>query len=399
MAKKLTDFAVRNLKAGSTRREVPDGGCTGLYLVIQPSGVRSWGVRYRYGGRPRKLTLGSLPALQLSEARVKAAAALAEVANGIDPIITAKTEKQAAKRAAVARSGDTVARLSDLFLEQHAKVKTRRGSWVAVEGTFRREVLPRWSGRMVADIGRKDVKELIREIAQTRPIAANRMQSHLSRFFRWLVNEDYIVGSPVVGLERPAKENVRERFLNDAEIQKFWSATEALPPVYRDVYRLLLLSGARRQEIGGMEWKEVDLQNRIWTLPSARSKSRLTHMLPLGPKVWAIIEGQPKVSTFVFGKVRNAFSTVKQTLDEHMSTDEGWRTHDLRRTSRSLMSRAGVNSDIAERMVCHLPSGLIKRYDRHDFLKEKRAGFEKLEREIALILSPPQADVIPLRPR
>jgi integrase len=408
MAKKLTAVAVEKAKPKTNRKtaelerhEIPDRGCNGLYLIVQPSGAKSWAVRYRYGGRTRKLTLGALPALQLSEARVKATAALSEVAKGTDPIISNKAAKQAARRAAIERSGDTVDRLTALFLEQHAKKKTRRSSWSAVEGTFRREVLPRWRGRMVADITRKDVRELIREVAQTRPIQANRAQAQLSRFFRWLVNEDYITGSPVVGLERPAKENVRERSLSDDEVRRFWSATEALPAAYRDIYRLLLLSGARRQEVAGMEWRELDMSNKVWTLPSARSKSKFPHMLPLGPLAWKIIEAQPKVSAHVFGRLRNGFSSpnVKPRLDEVMQPDAAFVTHDLRRTARSLMSRANINSEIAERMIGHLPSGMIKRYDRHDFLKEKNEGFVKLEHEIDLILHPQAADVIPLRPR
>jgi integrase len=412
MAKILTAVAVGKAKPKTNRKtselerhEIPDRGCKGLYLIVQPSGAKSWAVRYRYGGRTRKLTLGALPALQLSEARVKAAAALAEVAKGTDPIVSNKAAKQAAKqaakRAAIERSGDTVERLTALFLEQHAKTKTRRSSWSAVEGTFRREVLPRWRGRMVADITRKDVRELIREIAQTRPIQANRAQTQLSRFFRWLVNEDYITGSPVVGLERPAKENVRERSLSDDEVRRFWSATEALPAAYRDIYRLLLLSGARRQEVAGMEWRELDMSNKVWTLPSARSKSKFPHMLPLGPLAWSIIEAQPKVSVHVFGRLRSGFSSpnVKPRLDEVMQPDAAFVTHDLRRTARSLMSRAKIDSVIAERMIGHLPSGMIKRYDRHDFLEEKHKGFVKLESEVELILNPPQADVVPLRPR
>ena len=122
MAKKLTDFSLRHLKAGSKRREVPDGGCAGLYLILQPapSTARSWCVRYRYGGRPRKLTLGSLPGVPLSEARVRAAAALAEVAKSTDPIQTAKAAKRLAREQAIAQSGNSVERLAGLYI-QHAQ--------------------------------------------------------------------------------------------------------------------------------------------------------------------------------------------------------------------------------------------------------------------------------------
>src|SRR6516165_3692554 len=242
MAKKLTDFSLRHLKAGSKRREVPDGGCSGLYLILQPqpSTARSWCVRYRHGGRPRKLTLGSLPGLTLSEARVKAAAALAEVYRGTDPILTAQAAKRLARQQAIAQSGNSVERLAGLYLE-HAQQKMRRNSWSAVEGVFRREVLPRWRGRMAADISKADVREMLRDIHRTRPIASNRTQAILSGFFSWLVDQDYLLGSPMVGIKRLAQENVRERCLSDDEIRRFWSATEALPAAYRDIYRLTVV--------------------------------------------------------------------------------------------------------------------------------------------------------------
>jgi len=266
MAKKLTDFSLRHLKAGSKRREVPDGGCSGLYLILQPqpSTARSWCVRYRHGGRPRKLTLGSLPGLTLSEARVKAAAALAEVYRGTDPILTAQAAKRLARQQAIAQSGNSVERLAGLYLE-HAQQKMRPNSFSAVERTFRNEALPRWRGRMAADISKADVREMLRDIHRTRPIASNRCQAILSGFFGWLVDQDYLLGSPMVGIKRLAQEVIRERCLSDDEIRRFWSATEALPAAYRDIYRLLLLSAARRQEVAEMRWAELDIANKLWT--------------------------------------------------------------------------------------------------------------------------------------
>jgi len=398
MAKKLTDFSLRHLKAGSKRREVPDGGCSGLYLILQPqpSTARSWCVRYRHGGRPRKLTLGSLPGLTLSEARVKAAAALAEVYRGTDPILTAQAAKRLARQQAIAQCGNSVERLAGLYLE-HAQQKMRPNSFSAVERTFRNEALPRWRGRMAADIGKADAKELLRDIHRTRPIASNRTQAILSGFFSWLVDQDYLLGSPMVGIKRLAQENVRERCLSDDEIRRFWSATEALPAAYRDIYRLLLLSAARRQEVAEMRWAELDVANKLWTLPALRSKTKVPHLMPLGQMAWDIIAAQPRQSDYVFGRPRSGFSAIKPILDEHMKPDEGWVTHDLRRTSRSLLSRGHVPSDVAELMLGHLLPGMRRRYDRHQFHHEKAEGFVKLEREVSLILHPPAADVVPFR--
>ena len=188
-------------------------------------------MRFRYHGKTSKLTLGTVSSIALAQARVLATTALAKVAAGIDPA----AEKRQAKAEAIDRAGDTVERLAAQFLDEHAKRKTRESSWRAVEGVFEREVLPRWRARPVADIRRRDVKELIRAVAVTRPIMANRVLSHLSRFFRWLANEDYITGSPCIGVERPAPENVRERALTDDEVRCFWAATDELPAPFGDI--------------------------------------------------------------------------------------------------------------------------------------------------------------------
>jgi len=399
MAKKLTDIGIRNLKPGAVRREIPDGGCAGLYLIQQPNGKRSWAVRYRYRGDTRKLTLGSLPAITLAEARKLTTEALHDVGRGIDPAAVKKSNKLATAQAALERAQDSIERLTELYLEQHAKRKTRKASWKQAESIFRREVLPRWRGRLVADITRKDVRELVRTIVATRPILANRCQAHLSRFFRWLVNEDYITGSPVIGIERPAKENVRDRALNDGEVRRFWAATDQLPVPFGAIYKLLLLSAARRQEIADLQWRELDLAQKVWTLPASRSKNRKPVMLPLGPMAWNIIEAQPRIagSDFVFGWGRSGFGHMKRKLDAALQFDQPWVTHDLRRTARSLLARARVPDNIAELMLGHLLTGMARVYNVHGYLAEKREGFAKLEREIDHIINPPDAAVLPFR--
>jgi integrase len=391
MAKKLTDIGIRNLKPAATRREISDGG-TGLYLVLQPNGKRSWAVRYRFHGAPRKLTLGSMPPVMLAEARKLASEALYGLGQDIDPAAI----KQQSKLATAERAQDTVERLIEVYLGQYAK-RARPATWAQASGIFRRDVLPRWGGRLVTEITRKDVRELIRAIAIDRPIMANRAQAYLSRFFRWLMNEDYITGSPAVGIEHPAKENARDRALSDPDIRKFWAATHALPKPFGDIYKVLLLSGARRQEVAEMEWRELDLAQKTWKLPAQRSKSRISHILPLGPMAWDIIAAQPRSGDHVFGRARRGFSHQKVRLDAAMQTNEPWRSHDLRRTARSLMARARIDSEVAERMIGHLPRGLIRTYNVFDYIDAKRDGFTRLEREIDLIVNPPAADVIAFR--
>ena len=390
MAKTLTARTIETAKPAAARYELPDGGCRGLRVVVQPTGVKSWAVRYRHNGRTAKFTLGGFPAVPLAEARKLAAAAMAQVAQGIDP----GAERKEAK-AADRKRDDTVERLASAFLSHYAK-RVRAPTWAQAESIFRREVLPRWRGRLVGDITRKDAKELLRTIGETRPIAANRAQAYLSRFFRWLMSEDYIAASPVIGIER-AKETTRDRFLSDLEIRTFWAATNELPTPLGAIYKLLLLSGARCQEICGLKWKELNPAKGEWLLPADRSKTKVANLLPLGPTAWSIIETQPQNgSEYVFGRARINLYRSKEKLDAAMQVKD-WVNHDLRRTARSLMSRARINSEVAERMIGHLPPGIIRVYDVHDYLNEKRDGFARLEREIDLIINPPAADVIAFR--
>src|SRR6516165_10447864 len=218
--------------------------------------------------------------------------------------------------------------------------------------------------------------------------------------FSALLNEDYVTASPVVGIERPAKENVRDRILGDDEIRAFWRATDDLPAPFNDIYKLLLLSCARRQEVAEARWGEVDLINKVWVISAKRAKGKAAVALPLGPLAWSIIERQPRIagSDYVFGRRRCGFSHMKRQLDAIMKPTVQWQNHDLRRSGRSLLSKARVPADISELMLGHVLPGNVRRiYDRFEYLGEKRAGFAALEREINRIINPPDADVIPLR--
>jgi len=193
---------------------------------VQPSGQKSWAIRFRFDGKPCKHTLGSWPALSLAEARQAAATALAEVARGVDP----RTAKRKAKAVAAERSRDTVDRLTAQFLEWQSK-RLRSNSLRQLEHIVADFVVPAWQGRDVHSIARRDALELTEAVAETRPIMANRLHSGLHRFFRWLCERDIIIASPMVGVPRPAPERARERTLSEREIVQLWRACDAVSEV------------------------------------------------------------------------------------------------------------------------------------------------------------------------
>jgi integrase len=386
MAKALTAISVDNVRPTERRQEIPDGGCRGLYLVVQSSGSRSWAVRYRFGGKTRKLTF---TAASLAEARRRAAEALHAVDAGTDPAAKAVEEKEAA----TARDADTVERWAAAFIERHAKKKTRRSTCYQYEGIFRRDVLPAWVGRTVHDVRRRDVIDLVEGIAEDRPVMANRARGMLSKFFNWLASRDVIESSPCAGVTPPSEERVRKRYLSDDEVARLWRACSKLPAPFDDIYRLLLLLGPRRQGVGEMQWNEITNGTQpIWTVTSERSKNKQTYTVPLSRQAWAIITAQPRIvgTDYVFGRRRTGFSHMKEKLDAEMRLNEPWRTHDLRRTIAAGMQRLGVETRVIEHVLGHKSGefkGIVGVYQVHEFDKEKAAALQRWADHVERICS------------
>jgi integrase len=193
-------------------------------------------------------------------------------------------------------------------------------------------------------------------------------------------------------------ERARERVLTDDELRKVWQAAEGCG-VYGSYLRFLLLTAARRSEVAGMTWAEIS--GGDWILPAARNKTKLDLVRPLSRMAQDILESLPKAVGFVWSTNGGAraigdFGGFKRELDA-TSDVKGWRLHDLRRTARSLMSRAGVPSDHAELCLGHVIGGVRGVYDRHEYHTEKQQAFEALAGIVERILSGTQAGVVQLK--
>src|SRR5262245_4435003 len=199
--KRWTDLSLRALKPKDQYYEEVD--TSGLRIGVQPSGSKSLLSRYRRptSKAPAKLTHGKFPALSLSAARVAHAEALAAVAAGTDPGESKKRERADAEQAEAERAGDTVERHIRLYLERRSR-ELAGSPWRQARLTVERRALPAWRGRLVSEIGRRDVRELVKKIAETRPIAGNRALGHVRKFFNELVENDIIAISPCTGLKR-----------------------------------------------------------------------------------------------------------------------------------------------------------------------------------------------------
>lgn len=415
MAKALTKAGVEKLKADPKRRlEIPDGLLTGLYLVIQPSGKKSWAVRYRHFSKPKKMVLGAYPAFDLPAARKAAQEALRKVQQGNDPA----SEKQTAKK--LARDTEEADRLKfgnivRTFITRHAKVENR--SWRETARTLglvadksrpdlrndpkafvmlKGGLVEKWGYRPITDITRAEIIAWLDTIVDRgSPIMANRVFAALRKLFNWAISRDLIQDSPCAGIKPPAKEMARDRVLSDDEIKTLWRGCEKLGYPFGAMFKLLLVTGQRREEVAALTWKELDLENALWTIPRTRVKNNKEHTVPLNACALALLRNLPRISQseFVFTTTgmtpASGISKAKARLDDFMvaKLDDGadgfeladWRLHDLRRTVASGMARLGINLPVIEKILNHTSGsfgGIVGVYQRHEFSDEKARALE-----------------------
>jgi integrase len=393
---RLTAKSVEHIKPGATRREIPDDGCASLYLIVQPSGKKSWAVRYRYQGHPTKLTL--IGVTSLAAARKAATDALHELEQGNDPAAARKADKLEA----MAAKANTLANICQNYLAIEGKKLRTVDQRVS---TLNRLVFPELGERPIEEIKRSEIVRLLDKIEDRNGARmADVCLATLRRILHWHETRTDDFRSPIIrgmGSRQNTVEHRRTRVLDDSEICKLWAATADGSP-FSALIRFLLLTGARRNEAAQMCWAEVDA-NGIWVLPSARSKTKTEIVRPLSKAAQAVLAELPRIGDYPF--TSNAitpiasFSGPKTALDAR-SRVVGWRLHDLRRTARSLLSRAGVNSDVAEKCLGHSRGDIIERYDQHKYIDEMQRAFKALSVLVARIINPPEAGaVIPMRRR
>jgi integrase len=395
--KVLTDFAVTKAKPKPEGYEISDGGQRGLRLVVRPSGVKSWIVRYRHPvtGVSRKLTLQ--PGISLAAARKLAADAMYQIAQGIDPIDGRRAEKQAA----VAATEGTLAAIAKQYL---ALAASKLRSHDFYKGVLERHILPRLGERQVADLKRSEiVAALDRVESESGPSAADMALAVLGVTLSWHEKRSDTFRSPIIkGMRRvKASERARDRVLNDDEIKRVWQAAgDERIGFYGQVIRFMVLTGARRTEAAGLRRSEVETVRDngteivAWRLPASRSKSNREVVRPLSKAALAIIEDQPMIgedSDFVFTLDGNRAMSMnrhgaKQLLDQIAEVAD-WRLHDLRRVHRSLLSRCRVPFEVAERLLGHSQPLIAKTYDRHSHLPAMLEAVEKVAAEVERIVS------------
>jgi integrase len=376
--KQATDLGVRALRPQAQRYEQPLGH--GLYAIVQPSGRKSYAVRYRFAGKPRKLTLPR--GLTLAAARKAAADALLVVEQGRDP--------GAAKRQQEAAADTLQAICEEYFRREGGKLRSARRQ----QRELALKVYPVLGDRPIAEIKRSDIVRLFDRIEETAGgPTADLVKAFLSRIFNWHAARSDDFRSPIVrGMARTRpSEHARTRILTDDELRAVWKTAAGQAHPYDALVRFLLLTAARRTEALFLIWSEID--GTDWVLPAARNKAKIELVRPLSSTAQAVLDQLPRIvdSKFVFTvNGRNpisGLSACKHRFDQQCGV-AGWRLHDLRRTARSLMSRAGISSDHAERCLGHVIGGVRGTYDRHRYRDEMLRAFEALAAQIERIVNP-----------
>jgi integrase len=387
MRANLTETKLRTLKAPTIGQiDVWDNRTPAFGVRLSKGGSKTWIAMYRKDGRKRRLALGRFPQMGVADARKAAKRCFGEIVRGGDP---------AADRAA-AKAEPTFGKLAELYLERHAKVHKRPRSAHEDVLMLNAELLPVWRDRKLSAIHKKDVIALLDSIAARAPIKANRVRALASTMFNFAIGRDLLEHSPVYKVPRPAPERSRDRRLSDGEVCRLWAALEVEPAKVQAVYRLALLTAARRGELLGMAWSELDLDAGWWVLPGSRTKNGIEHRIPLSPTAIGLLRALEALgsgaSPFVFpgGRTGRPVANPQEWILRIRARAglENFRFHDLRRTVASGMTAIGVQRLTVSKLLNHTEGGITAVYDRTSYDPEKRAAVVRWDRHLERLLTP-----------
>jgi integrase len=378
VTQKFTKTSVAAMQVADGKRETTywDVTVKGLGVRALASGVRSWVYRYRDTyGKKRQIALGDVSAVSLDAARKAAMEHAAKVTLGGNP-----SAERRSRRAATSLS-DVVT----LYLK-YAEREQRPRSYVETERYLMKHAKSLHSQAADA-ITRVEIARLLEKVsADHGPIAANRCRAALSAMWTWALKRGHITGDAnPVAFTMKESEASRERVLTDDEIRAIWTAAAA-DTEYNGIVRLLLLTGCRREEIGGLAWREVEPQTSPgWIVISAdRMKGHVEHEVPLLPTICQVLPERPKEDTgCVFGRRKSTagigfsgWSKSKARLDELIAKQTGkpvepWGLHDLRRTMSTRLNNAGVEPWVVEALLAHKVAGIAGVYNKAAYREAK----------------------------
>jgi integrase len=384
----LTDAYIAELKPKTKRYAVPDPQLPSFYLRVTPKGSKSFAaVATDPSGKQIWTTIGTPALYTVEEAREKARDIIKSV------------------RAGEGAGNETFLSVAGIWVKRHLEKNGIRSRF-EIERMLAKYIFPAWAGRDFVSIKRSDVVALLDDVEDKHgPRQADCVLTVFSSIANWYASRHDSYSSPIVrGMKRAnRKERQRDRVLSDDELRAVWAALPARD-TFGDFVKLLLLTGQRREKVVTMRWSDI-ADDGTWTLPTEKREKGNAGAITLPSMALDVLSSRPRFASnpYVFAAARgkghfSCFSKAKLDLDKKLPNLPQWQLHDLRRTARSLMSRAGINREHAERVLGHAIPGVEGVYDRHKYDAEKTKALAALASLLARILEP-QANVSTMRRR
>jgi len=379
---KLTERTINTLTCapGKKDRLVSDDEQQGLYIRVTGSGGKTYLAQYTIGGKKSRVPLGSCSAISLRAARTACATIMGARAFGFDTGVVLK-QTAAAARAKAARERLTVGALIGDWQALHLASKRPRYAAEAVRAL--RYALDQHWNSPAEDLDHRTIVKMLDGIQRAdRHAMASRTAAYGKACFQWALRRGMIASNPFATLPPIGTRPKRERVLTDSELARVWRAAEAMRGSFGRIVQLLILTGQRREEVGGMAWDELSEDLSAWTIAEHRTKNGRPHLVPLAEPARSIVRACLHVDELVMpgdrpGSPFSGWSKAKMRLDA-ASGVTNWRLHDLRRSMATGFQKLGVRLETTEAVLNHVGSraGIVGIYQRHDFAAEKRAALD-----------------------
>ncbi|HZK90984.1 MAG TPA: site-specific integrase [Stellaceae bacterium] len=438
---KLTQAAIERLKPPATGRvEYWDSQLPGFGLRIaaprpgrsEKDARRTWQAFYRVKGDGTVIreTIGTAAVIpNVADARARARASIDAARQGINPIARRRDDLAMAQREAAQREIETLGAALDRYTTKlptlgngKRRTRPRRPEYVAeVKRCLERDV--RDSDKVGADrplrgISKKEISALLDEIAARAPSHANHVLSYFRAFMNWAVSEDLIDANPAAQISAPSPFVDRDRALDDDEIRLFWLGCDKIGEPFGPLFKLLLLTAQRRDELAHATWLEFDLDKAMWTLRGERTKNGKAHEVHLSPPAIELLSKLPKVGekrylfsttgktpVSGFGRARERLAAAMANIrraeqGEAAETIEPFTLHDLRRSAATGMASIGIAHHVLDKILNHSSgkiSGVGAIYNRFEYKPERNAALEAWARHIEGLVSPTTSNVVPIK--